>query len=144
MPVDSQIDESAFAALRDRFSGLLLRPGDAAYDDVRRVHNGMIDRRPALIARCVGTPDVADALTFGVAAGLEIAVRGGGHNVGGRAVCDGGLMIDLSPMKGIWVEPKQRRARAQAGVCWGEFNRATQLHGWRPRAERSRARVSPG
>ena len=144
MLADVQIDDIGLAALRSRFSGPLLRPGTPTYDDVRRVHNGMIDKRPALIARCTGTPDVVDALRFGVAAGLEIAVRGGGHNVGGRAVCDGGLMIDLSPMKGIWVEPKQRRARAQAGVCWGEFNRATQLHGWRPRAERSRARVSPG
>jgi hypothetical protein len=87
--------------LRSRFSGLLLRPGDPTYDDVRRVHNGMIDRRPALIAKCLGTPDVVDALRFGVAADLEITVRGGGHNAAGHAVCDGGLMIDLSPMKGI-------------------------------------------
>ncbi|NIP77233.1 MAG: FAD-binding protein, partial [Xanthomonadales bacterium] len=84
---------------------------------------------PAVIARCLGTPDVVDALAFAIEQDLEIAVRGGGHNVAGRAVCDGGTMIDLSLMKGIWVDPKRRRVWAQAGVCWGEFNRATQLHG---------------
>src|SRR5215472_2968071 len=115
----ASVDRASIADLSARFSGVLLRPDESGYDDVRRVHNGMIDKRPALIARCTGTPDVVDALRFGVAAGLEIAVRGGGHNVAGRAVCDGGLMIDLSPMKGIWVDPTQRRVRAQAGLLWG-------------------------
>jgi FAD/FMN-containing dehydrogenase len=116
-------------SLRSRLSGPVLLPGDAGYDAVRRVHNGLVDRRPAVIARCVGTADVADALAFAVERNLEIAVRGGGHNVAGRAVCDGGIMIDLSLMKGTWVDPKRRRIRVDGGVTWGEFNRATQLHG---------------
>ncbi len=129
MALDKQVSQDHLAALTSRFSGVIVLPGDADYDAVRRVHNGMIDRRPAIIARCAGEADVVDALAFGIEHDLEIAVRGGGHNVAGRAVCDGGLMIDLSLMKGIWVDPANRRARAQAGVCWGEFNRATQLHG---------------
>ena len=121
--------EGELSSLKARFSGTILLPGDDGYEDARRVHNGMIDRRPALIARCAGTADVVDALAFGLGRDLQIAVRGGGHNVAGRAVCDGGLMIDLAPMKGIWVDLGRRRVRAQAGVTWGEFNRATQLHG---------------
>jgi FAD/FMN-containing dehydrogenase len=116
-------------ALEKTFSGRLLRPGDAGYDEARHVHNGLIDKRPALIARCVGTADVADAIKLGRQLELEIAVRGGGHNVGGRATVEGGLMIDLAPMKGLHVDVKARTARAQGGVTWGEFNRATQLHG---------------
>ena len=122
-------DDEGFVALRERFSGTVLLPGDDGYDDARRVHNGMIDRRPAVIARCSGTADVVDALAFGLGRDLLIAVRGGGHNVAGRAVCDNGMMIDLSLMKGIWVDRNTMRVRAQAGVCWAEFNRATQLHG---------------
>jgi FAD/FMN-containing dehydrogenase len=111
------------------FSGELLRPGDDGYDAARRVHNGMIDRRPALIARCLGTADIVDAVNYAVANGLEIAVRGGGHNVAGNAVCDGGLMLDLSLMQGVDVDPANRVARAQPGATWGRFNRETQLHG---------------
>jgi FAD/FMN-containing dehydrogenase len=126
-------DASKFTATVDAlakdFSGRLLRPGDADYDEVRRVHNGLIDKRPALIARCNGTSDVAKAVNLGRDLGLEIAVRGGGHNVGGRATVDGGLMIDLAAMKGIHVDPKNRTTRCQGGVTWGEFNRETQLHG---------------
>lgn len=129
MSLDTALNDTHLTALRDGFSGTILLPDDGDYDEVRRVHNGMIDRHPAVIARCIGTSDVVDALAFGIEHGLEIAVRGGGHNVAGRAVCDGGLMIDLSLMKGIWVDAKQQRVRAQAGVCWGEFNRETQLHG---------------
>ena len=111
------------------FSGVLLRPVDAGYDEARRLHNGMIDKRPTLIARCLGTADVIDAVNFARANGLEIAVRGGGHNVSGRAVCDGGLMIDLSLMRGIHIDRARRTARAQGGVTWREFNRETQLSG---------------
>lgn len=121
--------EHALSSLGSRLSGQALLPGDAAYDAVRRVHNGLIDRRPAVIARCLGAADVADVLAFAVERNLEIAVRGGGHNVAGRAVCDGGVMIDLSLMKGTWVDPRRRRIRVEGGVTWGEFNRATQLHG---------------
>jgi FAD/FMN-containing dehydrogenase len=123
------IDATSVKELRNRFSGELLEPGDPGYDEARRVHNGMIDRRPALIARCRGSADVADAVRFAVAHRLDIAVRGGGHNVAGMAVCDGGLMIDLSLMKGIQVEPHMRRVRAQGGVLWRELNRETQVHG---------------
>lgn len=122
-------DHSRVSGLREDFSGSILSPGSEGYETARRVHNGMIDRRPALIARCVGAADVVDALAFAVEHDLEIAVRGGGHNVAGRAVCDDGMMIDLSPMKGTWVDPERRRIRVEAGVTWGEFNRATQLHG---------------
>ena len=115
--------------LAPTFTGRLLQPADAGYDDARRVHNGLIDKRPALIARCHGTADVADAVKLARTLNLEIAVRGGGHNVGGRGTIDSGLMIDLAPMKGIHVSPTGRTARAQGGVLWKEFNRETQLHG---------------
>ena len=129
MSLAAQLNDEQLTAFRDTLSGPVLQPSDPDFDDVRRVHNGMIDRRPAMIARCLNTADVVDALALGIGHDLEIAVRGGGHNVAGRAVCDGGLMIDLSLMKGIWVDPARQCVRAQAGVCWGEFNRATQLHG---------------
>ena len=122
-------DHADFAALERDFSGRILRPHDDGFDEARRVHNGLIDRRPSLIARCAGSADVVDALAYAIEHGLEVAVRGGGHNVAGRAVCDGGMMIDLGLMKGCWVDPANRRVRAQAGLTWGEFNRATQLHG---------------
>lgn len=125
----AEINEDQVSSLRGAFSGTVLLPADAGYADVRRVHNGMIDKHPAVIARCQGTADVLDALAFGLDQDLEISVRGGGHNVAGRAVSDGGMMIDLSLMKGIRVDPKTRRVRAEAGVTWSEFNRATQLHG---------------
>ena len=111
------------------FSGVLVQPGDAEYDEVRQVYNGMIDRRPAVIARCRGTADVVAAVTAARDSGLEIAVRGGGHGVAGNCVRDGALMIDLSEMRGIHVDPVARTVRAQPGVTWAEFNRETQLHG---------------
>jgi len=111
------------------FTGELLNPTDPGYDQARRVHNGLIDKRPAMIARCRGTADVADAVKLARSMGLEIAVRGGGHNVGGRGTIDNGLMIDLAPMKGIHVDAARKTARAQGGVLWKELNRETQLHG---------------
>ena len=117
------------AELAKTFSGQLLQPADAGYEEARKVHNGLIDKRPALIARCKGTADIVDAVHLARKLGLEIAVRGGGHNVAGRATVDKGLMIDLSPMKGIHVDVKSRTAQAQGGVTWAEFNRETQLHG---------------
>jgi FAD/FMN-containing dehydrogenase len=125
----TRIDRSALSALEDSFSGRLLLPGDDGYETARRVHNGMIDRRPSIIACCSRTTDVVGALDFAIQHDLEIAVRGGGHNVAGRAVVDDGMMIDLSPMKGICVNPTVRSVRVQAGVTWGEFNQETQLHG---------------
>src|SRR6185436_9915162 len=117
------------AALTPRFSGQLLQPADAGYDDARRIFNGLIDKRPALIARCLGVADVVDAVNLGRELKLEISVRGGGHNVGGRAVVDKGLMIDRSLMKGIQVDPDARTAKVQPGVLWKELNRETQVHG---------------
>ena len=123
------IAAAAVAELAATFSGTLLTPADAQYDTARRVHNGMIDRRPALIARCLGTADVVDAIGFARARGLAVSVRGGGHNVAGNAVADGAVMIDLSFMKGIHVDPTARTVRAQGGAIWREFNRETQRHG---------------
>lgn len=119
---------TAVTELAATFSGHLLRPGDTGYDDARKVHNGLVDKRPALIGRCRGVADVADLINRTRDLGLELAVRGGGHNVAGRATVDGGVMIDLSPMKGIHVDPRSRTVRAQAGVTWGELNREIQLH----------------
>ncbi|MGH6874751.1 MAG: FAD-binding oxidoreductase, partial [Aestuariivirgaceae bacterium] len=111
------------------FRGKLLQPNDAGYDDARRVHNGLVDKHPALIARCASAGDIVEAVNFGRNLGLEIAVRGGGHNVAGLAAVDSGLMIDLSGMKGIEVDARARTARAHGGVTWAEFNRETQAHG---------------
>jgi len=120
---------SAAAELAATFTGQLLKPADAGYEDARKVHNGLVDKRPALIARCRGVADVMDAIDLTSRLGLEVAVRGGGHNVAGRSTIDGGVMIDLSPMKGIHVDPKNRTVWAQGGATWGELNRETQLHG---------------
>jgi len=120
---------SRVAELSNRFSGRLLLPDDPAWDVARRVHNGFVDKRPALVAQCRGAADIALAVRFARDAGLEIAVRGGGHNVGGRSTIDRGLMIDLSPMQYVYVDPIARKARAAGGTLWGQFNRETQVHG---------------
>ncbi|MCI0436929.1 MAG: FAD-binding oxidoreductase [Gemmatimonadetes bacterium] len=117
------------AALVSGFRGQLIEASHVDYDAQRRVHNGLIDRRPLLIARCRGVADIVDAVKLARKGGYEVAVRGGGHNVGGRAVSEGGVVIDLSTMKGIHVDPAARTVRVQAGVTWGELNRETQLHG---------------
>lgn len=116
-------------AFRIGFGGVVLLPDEDGYDLARSVHNGIIDRRPAIIARCHGTADVVSALALAKESGLEVAVRGGGHNVAGRAVWDGSLVVDLSPMKGIFVDSSKQTVLAQGGVTWAEFNRETQLHG---------------
>jgi len=113
----------------DGFSGTLLRPGDDGYDGARRIWNGAIDRRPAFIARCRTTTDAAAAVRFGVRHGLAIAVRGGGHSIPGHSTCEGGLVVDLSAMKRIAVDPETRRATVQPGVIWRELDAATQVHG---------------
>jgi FAD/FMN-containing dehydrogenase len=120
---------NAAADLKATFGGQLLKPADEGYEDARKVHNGLVDKRPALIARCRGASDVVVAVDLTRKLGLEVAVRGGGHNVTGRATIDGGVMIDLSLMKDIHVNPESRTVRAQGGVTWGELNRETQLHG---------------
>lgn len=115
--------------LRAVFGSRLLDPQADGYEQARRLHNGMIDKRPALIARCQSNADVIDAVNFGRNESSEIAVRGGGHGVAGRAVTDGGLMIDLSPMKGIHVDPRRRVVRAEPGLTWWDYNRAAAVHG---------------
>jgi len=123
------VDDGALAELSTTFSGDLIRPGDASFDEARRVHNGLVDKRPGLIARCRGTADVVDAIRFATQRGIPISVRGGGHNVAGRSVIDDGVVIDLGPMKGLVVDPSSRTAHAQGGVTWREFNRETAVHG---------------
>jgi FAD/FMN-containing dehydrogenase len=123
------VDTGTLAQLAPGFTGRLLQPADAEYDDARRIHNGLVDKHPAIIARCRGVADVCDAVKLARALGLEASVRGGGHNVAGHAVIEGGLMIDLALMQGIHVDPRSRVARAQGGVHWSEFNRETQIHG---------------
>ena len=120
---------NAVTELAKMFTGQLVQPTDAGYEEARKVHNGLVDKRPALIARCRGVADIVEAVHLARTLNLAVAVRGGGHNVAGRATVDGGLMLDLSLMKGIHVDPTMRIARAQGGVTWGEFNRETQLHG---------------
>jgi FAD binding domain-containing protein len=115
--------------LRARFRGALLRLGEEGYDEARRIWNGAIDRRPALIARCAGADDVATAVRFAREHDLLVSVRGGGHAVAGHAVCDDGLMIDLSLMKAVRVDPAARTARAAGGLLWRELDGATQPFG---------------
>ncbi len=123
------ISDQRVAELAARFTGRLLRPGEPGYDEARRIHNGLIDKRPALIARCGGAADVAEAVLLGREAGVEVSVRGGGHNVAGRAVTDGGLMIDLAAMRDVHVDPEARTARAGGGALWSDLNQAPAVHG---------------
>jgi hypothetical protein len=123
------LEEAAVRELKASLRGELLRSADEGYDAARRVWNGMIDKRPALIARCAGAADVIQCVRFARERDLLVSIRGGGHNVGGNAVCDGGLMIDLSPMKSIRVDPVAQLVRAEPGVLWGEFDRETQAFG---------------
>jgi len=125
----STIDGELLEAFAGSVSGSVLLPHDDGYEEARRIQNGLIDRRPALIVRCAGATDIAEAVKLARSSGLEISVRGGGHNVAGRAVAEGGLMIDLSPMRGIHVDPAARTARAQGGVLWAELNREAHAHG---------------
>jgi len=120
---------SALLELSKVFTGRMLQPATPEWDDTRRVHNGLIDKRPAVIAQCRGSADIAAAVRFAREHTLEIAVHGGGHNVGGRATVDGGMMIDLSPMQYVHVNPAARTARAAGGTRWGHFNLETQAHG---------------
>src|SRR5919198_5951852 len=126
---DISLDESAVAELEASLRGPLIRPVDPMYDDVRRIWNGSIDRRPALIARCTGVADVIAAVRFARQTGLDVAVRSGGHSFPGLSVADDALLIDLGPMKGVRVDPEGRTARAQAGVLLGELDREAQQFG---------------
>jgi FAD/FMN-containing dehydrogenase len=126
---NTTVDDAMLSELASTFAGDLVRPGDASYEEARRVHNGLVDKRPSLIARCAGTADVVDVLRFATGLGVPISVRGGGHNVAGRAVIDDGVVIDLGRMKGITIDPATMTARAQGGVTWREFNREAAVHG---------------
>jgi len=123
------IDADRVEAFSASLSGVVLQPGEDRYEAARRVHNGLIDKRPALIVRCRGAADVSAAVGFARELGLEISIRGGGHNIAGRSVTDDGLMIDLAEMKGMYVDPDAQTMRAQGGVIWSEFNREAAVHG---------------
>jgi hypothetical protein len=125
----ASIKDAAAEKFRGGLRGQLLGPGDNGYDDARKLWNGMFDRRPAMIARCAGTADVISAVNFARENRFQVAVRGGAHSFPGHSVCDGGLVIDLSPMKGIRVDPVSRAARAQAGAKWIDFDHETQAFG---------------
>jgi hypothetical protein len=107
--------------LREGFEGAVIQPGVPDYDETRKLFNGMIDRRPALFAQCAGVGDVQRAIAYGRDAGFEIAVRGGGHGVAGRALSEGGLVIDLRRMNGVTVDPKGRTATVQGGATMGDL-----------------------
>jgi FAD/FMN-containing dehydrogenase len=122
-------DDVIIGEFRTALGVRLIEPHHDTYDEARRVWNGMIDRRPALIARCHGVADILAALQFARGTNLPTAIRGGGHNVAGNAVCDGGIVIDLSPMQGVRVDPESKTARAEGGVTWARFDRETQAFG---------------
>jgi FAD binding domain/Berberine and berberine like len=125
----ASLGASEVASLQNSLRGGLILAGDPTYENARRVWNGNVDRRPAVIARCANTADVKSAVTFASSNGLLISVRGGGHSAPGYGTNDGGMVIDLSPMKAIQVNPAGRSARAEGGVLWREFDEATQVHG---------------
>ena len=129
MTVRQAMGASDFEALRDDFDGQVLGPDDESYDQARKVWNAMIDRRPAAILRCANTADVVNALRFARERDVLTSVRGGGHNVAGLAVCDGGVMIDLSGMRGVEVDAGNRRGIVQGGATWSDVDQATQHHG---------------
>ena len=126
---ETPLDPEALQAFIDGVRGVVLTSGDPGYDDARGIWNGLIDRRPALIVQCTGAADVVDAVNFARERGLLLSVKGGGHNVAGNAVNDGGLVIDLSQMRGVHVEPSTQTVRAQGGALWGDCDREAQLFG---------------
>src|SRR6266498_5923226 len=121
--------EIDLSPLRGSFKGAVIASADPGYEEARQVWNGNIDRNPALIARCTGVADVIEAVNFARENRLVVAVRGGGHNAAGHATCDDGIVIDLTPMKGIRVDPNAQRAQVQPGVTWAELDRETQIFG---------------
>ena len=126
---DVTLQEDTIQKFKETLRGELIRSVDPGYDDARSIWNAMIDRRPALIARCLGVADVMTCVKFAREHGVRLSIKGGGHNIAGLAVCEGGLMIDMSRMRGVWVDPTTRTARAQAGCLLGDVDRETQLHG---------------
>jgi FAD/FMN-containing dehydrogenase len=126
---DVTLQEDTVRKFKESLCGELILADDARYGDARSIWNGMIDRRPALIARCLGVADVLTCVNFAREHGVALSIKGGGHNIAGLAVCDGGLMLDMSRMRGVWVDPTARTARAQAGCLLGDVDRETQVHG---------------
>jgi FAD/FMN-containing dehydrogenase len=127
--ISSQVSEETIARLRQELHGRLIRPGDADYDEARRLYNGMIDKRPALITRCADAADISAAIRFGRDHGLTVAVRGGGHNGAGLGSVDDGLVIDLSAMRGVQVDAARREVRVEGGCVWNDVDAATSPHG---------------
>lgn len=125
----SSLQATRVAAFRRRFSGSLVLPGDDDYHSARRVWNGMIDKRPAIIAYCAKPSDVVESIAFARETGLPIAVRAGGHNIAGKSLCEGGLVIDLSRMRGVAIDPESRTARAEGGALLADLDVASQAHG---------------
>src|SRR3954453_14554248 len=123
----SAVPADVVEALRTSLRGSVVTPGDEAYDALRRVWNGAIDRRPALIIRCAGVPDVVQAVQFARRHPLPVSIRAGGHQVAGSGVCDDGIVIDLATMTGVHVDPAARVARVHAGARWADVDRTTQL-----------------
>src|SRR5512138_1937719 len=126
---DSKVAEQAIRAFTAQLQGEVILPGDARYEEARRVYNGMIDKRPALIARCKDATDVINAVNFSRNNRMTVAIRGGGHNGPGFGTCDDGLVIDLSEMRGIQVDPSNKTVRVEAGCVWGEVDKATHEFG---------------
>jgi len=126
---DVTLPEDTIRKFKESLRGELILANEPGYDDARSVWNAMIDRRPALIARCLGLADVVTAVNFAREHGITLSVKGGGHNISGLAVCEGGLMLDMSRMRGVWVDPTTRTARAQSGCLLGDVDRETQVHG---------------
>lgn len=122
-------DERVLRGLRDTLAGEVIVPGDRRYNEARSVWNGLVDRRPAAVCRCTSAGDVVEALAFARRQGLAVAVQGGGHDVAGNGVCDGDLLLDLSPMRAVTVDAEARTARAEGGATWGDFDAATAAFG---------------
>lgn len=129
MEPESTLKAETLEGLRARLRGILVLPGDSGYDEIRSVWNAMIDRRPALIVRCLGVADVVTCVDFAREHDLTLSIKGGGHNISGLAVSEGGLMLDMSLMRGVWVDPVAQTARVQAGCLLGDVDRETQIHG---------------
>src|SRR5512133_2304235 len=129
LAVEAPVDAEALAGLRETVRGPVLTPDDPGYDEARSIWNALIDRRPALIVQCTGAADVVDAVNFAREQDLLLSIKAGGHNVAGNAVNDGGLVIDLSQMNGVHVDPVTQTVRAQAGATWADMDREGQLFG---------------
>ena len=116
-------------ALRNAMTGAVIEPGQDGYDEARKVWNADIDRRPAVVAQCASAQDVAAAIRYATAEGLEVAVRGGAHSISGQSAVDDGIVVDLSRMRAVAVDPENRRVRAQGGALLAELDAAAQAHG---------------